>query len=76
MFCQGLQQKTERNQESAPSELVGEGRGRRDTPKPVTPWDLCTALSTESCTLNNHPGLIYVPGWPLGMLGLLAPYLK
>lgn len=54
----GTTAKTERNQESAPSELVGEGRGRRDTPKPLTPWDLYTALSTESCTLNNHPGLI------------------
>lgn len=76
MFHQGLQQK-QRGIKSQLQVSWGEGQGGGILPNlTVTLWDLCTALSTVSCTLNNHPGLTYVPGWPLGMLGLPASYLK
>jgi hypothetical protein len=72
MFHQGLQQER-RGIESA---AVSWGGGGIVPNLTVTPWDLCAALCTVSCTLNSHTDLVYVPGWPLGMPALLAPYLK
>lgn len=77
MCHQGLQQKRRGIKSQPQVSWWGRGEGGGILPNlTFTPWDLYTALSMVSCTLNNHPGLVYVPGWPLGMLGLPTPYLK